>query len=349
MKYLFYIVSALIAFTGCIRDEIEPCPPLQVHIGVKDKNYFNIEAVEKLGLERHKEEDLPFREYVSTLYWILKEAGTGRTIQEQTVMTVTGDAQEVLLSFPQELPFGQYILTAWGNLQSERPLSDDASVSDLHLYNAEGNDIYLVNDTLTFDAYHYDYTVEMERVKGKLIILAENLPDHINYSTKEVDSLFAYVTSDLRYGRTTSVRTDTLWQEPNHILTKTLLCPSTDIDASTLSIDFYSVNPDEPTSVRGGSIAPDDIRISMRRNELTILRYVYIPEGEPGPGPDPDPDPEPEPDPDPDPEPGPDPGPDEPEPDPDPDVPEPEPGEGTFKLYILVNGNWEVFHGMELE
>ena len=55
---------SVLAFASCIRDEIEPCPPLQVRIAVKDKNYFNINEVVRLGYAEKLAEDLPFRDYV---------------------------------------------------------------------------------------------------------------------------------------------------------------------------------------------------------------------------------------------------------------------------------------------
>ena len=137
-NYLFYIVFCL-AFASCIRDEIQPCPPLQVRIAVKDKNYFNIHEVARLGYAEELAEDLPFREYVRTLYYVLTDAGTGEVVVEQPLMTLTSGDAVLPVSFPQEMPFGEYVLTVWGNMQSMRPLADDATASELHLYNAEGN------------------------------------------------------------------------------------------------------------------------------------------------------------------------------------------------------------------
>ena len=64
-----------------------------------------------------------------------------------------------------------------------------------------------------------------------------------------------------------------------------------------------------------------------------LLRYVYESGGEIIP---------PDPDPDPDPDPGPGPG---PNPDPDPGGD----GNSKFKMYVLVNDNWETMHSMEIE
>ena len=349
-SFIIWSLALLIGTTGCIRDEIESCPPLKLRLVVKDKNYFNIDMGVRLGLEERKADDLPFRDYVSTLYYILTDAATGTVVREQTLQTVTTGDREIGIAFPKDLPFGTYVFTAWGNLRSERPLGENAIASDMHLYNNEGDDIYLTSDTLVYDETRFEYLAEMERVKGKLIVQAENLPDNIDFSTKDVHNLFAFVTANFGYSRETMVHTDTLWREPNEIVTRTVLCPSTDIDNSILSVNFYDYDRNPELRAVGSTayswIAPDDIRIQMARNELTILRYVYVSGGseEPDPGPDPEPDPD---DPDPDPGPGPDPDPD-PDPGPGPG-PSPEPGNSKFRIYIRINDNWENLHSMEIE
>lgn len=327
--YILYALSVIL-LSSCIRDEILPCPPLQVNIAVKDKNYFNIESATKWGFDEKKDENLPFKDYISTLYYRLDRLETGETVVEQKLFTVTSGDKEIGVTFPEDMPFGTYVMTTWGNMQSEVPLGDDATSSDLHLYNAQGNDIYLSSDTFVYDEYNYLYTAELERVKGKLLIKAENLPDEIQFSTKDITNVYGYVKADFSYSLEALVHTDTLWQKPNEILTGTLLCPSTDIDNSNLSINFYEVFPDELRAERSRMwIAPEDVNISMKRNTLTILRFIY----ESGGGEIPV-DPE-EPDPDPDPE--------EPDPDPEGD------GNSKFKMYILINDNWENMHSMEIE
>ncbi len=336
--YILYVLS-LVLLSSCIRDEILSCPPLQVNIAVKDKNYFNIESAVKWGYDVKKDEDLPFKDYVSTLYYRLDRLETGEMLVEQKLFTVTSADKELGVVFPEELPFGTYVMTTWGNMQSEVPLGDDTTTSDLHLYNAQGNDIYLSSDTFVYDENRYQYTVELERVKGKLLIKAENLPDEIRFSTKDITNVYAYVKADFSYSLEALVHTDTLWQKPNEILTGTLLCPSTDIDNSNLSVNFYEVFLDELRAERSRRwIAPKDINISMKRNTLTILRFIYESGGGEIPvdpeEPDPDPDPE-------EPDPEPDPGPEDPDPDGD--------GNSTFKMYVLVNDNWENLHSMEIE
>ena len=61
VKNYLYLFMSLWLHISCIKEEIKPCPPLQINIAVKDKNYFNINNVE---LEEYKEENLSFREYI---------------------------------------------------------------------------------------------------------------------------------------------------------------------------------------------------------------------------------------------------------------------------------------------
>ena len=74
MRKLFLLTGIVCLMSSCIRQELAPCPPLQINVAVKDKNYFNAQdAAEIVGV---KDENLPFKDYVSTLYYIITEAET---------------------------------------------------------------------------------------------------------------------------------------------------------------------------------------------------------------------------------------------------------------------------------
>lgn len=95
MKYIGYILLSALTLVSCVRDEILPCPPLQVNIAVKDKNYFNVDKVE---LEDRLPDDLPLRDYVPTLYYRLNrimEDGTSRMVEEKGVFQVEGDGKRI--------------------------------------------------------------------------------------------------------------------------------------------------------------------------------------------------------------------------------------------------------------
>lgn len=292
LKSILLILLLVPALTSCIRDEIEDCPPLQVNIAVKDKNYFN---VDKVDMEERRSDDLAFREYVPTLFYILRDAKTGEVMEEQGVFSVEGEGKTVPVEFCPCLPHGTYVLTVWGGMKDMTSLSEDRTALALHPEHAEGDDIYLVNDTLVYDAYRYDYTVEMERTKGKLIVEAEGLKQGLEHSTMKANHIYERVDSGFSYSSDTYASMQYDWTG-QHVLTKTVLAPSLKRNGSTLSLQFYDsaqrLNP---------VLSPKDVRITMRRNELTVLRYVWDEEKD------------------------------------------------DFVVYMLVNDNWEMVHGMEIE
>lgn len=268
---------AALLFASCIKDELPPCPPLQVDVVVKDKNYFNAAATD--GLEPVRPENLPFREYVGTIYYRLDDAETGEMVYEQTNTAVAGDGEAYTVTFPESLPFGRYILTVWGNMHSPRPLSDDALYTEVTQYQAAENDIYATVDTLVYSYSAARYTSELERTKGKLIVIAENMPASIDFSTKDIDAIYQYVGRGLRYGGETEFHTDTLWNRAGEFSTDMLLCPSTGFEESTLDVNFYNSAAGEGQQ----PLEPHDVQITMARNVVTVVRYVY--EGGSGPGP----------------------------------------------------------------
>lgn len=266
MNRVFYILGLLTALTSCIRDEIPPCPALSVQISVKDKNYFNVHKVE---LEQTLSEDLAFREYVPTLYYRLCPIGNDEAVAEQELFEVTGEDKTHAVRFPDELPHGTYVLTVWGGLEDLSSLDAARTSLTLHPAGAEGEDVYMACDTLVYDAWNYDYTMEMERTKGKLIIQASNLPGDIAWSRKNVSPLYGMVDSAFGYSGETGVTAESEWTPGAEVVTKTLLSPSHP-GGSTLKLSFY----DSPGRLVPASV-PDDVTITMKRNELTVLKYVY--------------------------------------------------------------------------
>lgn len=266
------LVIALLA--GCIRDEFAPCPPLSIRLVVADKNYINVKAANRLGLEEIRSEELPFASYVSSLQYRLTDAATGQVIVEQALQAVEGEGESVTIPVPEEIPFGRYVLTAWGNLSDEaEQLGDDFERLRLHPDHKAGADVYLASDTLVYNEVDYTYALGMKRVKGKLIVQVEEMPDAFRYSVKEVSAITGQVGHRFDYADSLSFRIPILWPEPGRITTKTLLAPSTGPVESLFRIRFYAgENADYDNW-----IAPEDVSITMRRNELTVLRYIYDP------------------------------------------------------------------------
>lgn len=258
--------------SSCIHEELPPCPPLQVTLEVEDKNYHNINSAVRLGFEERKSEELPFRDYVGTLTYRLHNVETGEEVLAASVTSVEGDEQKFALPIPENISFGTYVLTAYGNLTDSNILAQEYKGAELHPDNLPGEDLYLAHDTLVYDQLTYDYTVGMKRVKGKLIIHVEGMPAQYLASSKTITQLSGYVDSHFNYHRPLDMRIDTTWEAPGEILTKTILAPSLEHDLSVLTLRFFEGNQCNESAFW---ISPEAVAMTMRRNELTIMRYVY--------------------------------------------------------------------------
>lgn len=273
LKSILLILLLVPALTSCIRDEIEDCPPLQVNIAVKDKNYFN---VDKMDPENERPTDLAFREYVPTLFYMLRDAKTGEVMEEHGVFRVEGEAKTMTVDFCPCLPHGTYVLTVWGGMKDMTSLSEDRTALALHPEHAEGDDIYLVNDTLVYDAYHYDYTVEMERTKGKLIVEAEGLPQDIGQMTTDVDGLFGKVNSDFIYSGETHVSNTSAVTADQKVRMSSIMAPSVGSGASLVNVSFTKNDSASDMLLP----KPADVNINMERNRITMLKYVFNPDAD---------------------------------------------------------------------
>lgn len=260
------LLAGMIFTTSCIRDDIPECPPLKVRVVVKDKNYFN---VDKVDLEQNRSEDLSFREYVPTVYWILRDAESGKVVQESDLIRLSGDEEEFLPDIDPDLPHGRYELTVWGGLENLDVLHSGRDAVDFHPADTEGCDIYVTHDELLYDAWNSEYTVEMERAKGKLIIEKVDLPEDVTHSVKTITGLYGMSDHSFQYGGESRVSTFTAIPDPGYALTKTMLSPSTSRDATVVGIEFRGGENGESVYV------PANVNITMRRNELTVLRYAW--------------------------------------------------------------------------
>lgn len=287
IKILYVLpVAVCLLWSSCIRDSIPPCPPLQVTLTVKDKNYFNIDDAVKLGLMERKAENLPFRDYVSTLYYIVHDA-EGKVVAEQKNTLVDNDDQTQLITLPESLPYGKYTLTVWGNMKSDEPLGEDATTAEMEAVGAAANDIYLASATFDYRYGNEEHLLAMERTKGDLLIKAEGIPDNIDFSTKDIQDIYNFVDNGFQYSTLTDIHTELDWQEiRSEIKSETLMCPSPSYEGSTLSVMFIdkSAAGTQGRATYHPTLEPQDVNITMGRNEITILKYVYVDEGGSGEG-----------------------------------------------------------------
>lgn len=263
----YYLLLAPLLLSSCIHDDLDLCPTLQVQLTVTDKNYSNVASVPQ---ETPKSEALAFEAYIPTLYYALRDVATGNIVEERGVFSVTSSEQILPLNFDSSVPFGKYVLTVWGGLPDNFSLVDRSLTSIIHKGTEEGSDIYLVHDTLVYDINHNAYTLGMKRVTGKLIIDVTNLPTYVNYVSKSISNIFQQVNYQFTYTNPVTVSKSDTWTPSEEVVLHTKLAPSTGELNSLLHLDFYD-NP----SLAIPTLTPKDVNVTMKRNELTTLKYVY--------------------------------------------------------------------------
>ena len=120
-SWWWMLAVVLVALSSCIRDKINPCPPLQVKIAIADKNYINIDYVEReTGLDHRLDEDMSFRSYIQKLFYALYDLETGEVVSVRYLHDVTGDADMATAYLPEDLPFGRYGLVVWAISTAKR-------------------------------------------------------------------------------------------------------------------------------------------------------------------------------------------------------------------------------------
>ncbi len=295
--YLLLAIGWVAAVTSCIRVDYDDCPPLSVQVVVKDKNYSN---VNKVDLEDALPEDLPFKSYVPNLTYTMKNLKTGEVVAQKALFDVPDGIERYDIPLAADLPYGTYELTVWGGInEREEPLDADGEMLKLTPDGVEGGDPYLTRDTLVYDYQHNSYTVEMERIKGKLIVETWFLPHVAVASTNEIDHLRNFVAADFTYSGQIALRREADWSAAeDYMVWKSILPPSINDKLTVLDIDFRDAEGNVRTE-----ILPKDVNITMNRNALTVLRYVWTWNDD-------------------------------------------SQHDGYWTVYILVNDNWEIYHGM---
>lgn len=271
---LIALALAAVVSASCIRDEIEPCPPLQVMIDIEDKNYDNIDTIEsQTGLEHRIDESLSFRSYIRKLFYALYDLESGKVVAVRHLHEVTGDAAQATALLPADLPFGRYGLMVWGNINSEEGILADGRYDtyDLHAGGVEGYDVYMTADELLYDEQNYRYVVSLKRLKGKLIIQAEGFPAAIGWSRKIVSDVMGNVDFGFHYSETEDVTTERSWSgRTTNYVSSTFLSPSAEPSGSRIEALLY----DRP-EMDVPAISLPTVSATLRRNEITVLRYAY--------------------------------------------------------------------------
>lgn len=262
MKHILIYILPLLLLTSCLSETVVHCPPLVVTLGVKDKNYANIDRATQW--EQRRDENLPFRSYIPMLRWELVDFATGNVMLEQENYAVDVDDPVLTLDICDCLPHGKYILRAYGNVSHDSDIADDGTLR-LHQ-----EDSYISIDTLLYDPDNNGHHFDMYRTEGKLIILVEGLPAGTTAMHLTAEGMAATLSPALGYQGD---------EEEEEVMRfdgtplKTLLPPDGPEGHTTLHVEFTVETPEGDIRVPA-----KDVQVHMRRNELTITKYVYQPE-----------------------------------------------------------------------
>ena len=88
----------------------------------------------------------------------------------------------------------------------------------------------------------------------------------------EVSELYGIVNPSFLYSEETSVFQESEIKAGAKTKTSIFLAPSFQKEESVVDVNFYK------NSGEGGNssvLSPDDVEVSMERNKITVLRYVY--------------------------------------------------------------------------
>lgn len=276
MKRVLIGLLTAVSLGGCIRDDIETCPPLGVTLEVADKNYFNASRNE---IMRPVDENLPFCSYVPSLRYILRDAATGRVVADRPLYAVTGDEREHRIESCPRLPHGRYVLTVWGGLEELHPLDGQALSIDLHPDVCPVGNLCVAHDTLLYDAWHSEYRMALERTHGRLVVEVVGLPESSVRAMLRVADLHARVDYALGYTGRRSVTHEALREGAEPWIIHCPMAPSVDAEGARLEMDFYESPAAAESSISPAAAEPSisarPVAVTLRRNELTLVRYVW--------------------------------------------------------------------------
>lgn len=258
------IASLSMLLSSCLSDDLPPCPALQLHIGVEDYNYTNAATFPTEPLRRT---DSPLSTYVSTLSWRVTEAKTGRVVAERAAYAAPADQRIADISLPDTLRFGRYVVSVWGSMPEGLEFPDMTNLDD------PSDDPYLVHDTLTYDPHHAEHTLRLRRIKSKLDITVEGLPESWDATSSQKQETGLYEECDKQFTYEGNMQTTNRSRFPSHtgVITHTVLPPSVGRDQTTVTLRIYDTEGREIPQ-----LTPRPVTTTLYRNTITALRYVYV-------------------------------------------------------------------------
>lgn len=269
MKLFFTIalslISSLLLLTACVYDDLPACPALTLHVGIKDYNYSNAAV---FATESLRPTNGPLSTYVSTLSWCVTNVETGKVVAERAAYLAPTDRQRDDIALPDTLPFGRYVVSVWGGMPKGLEFPELTNLDD------PAEDPYLVHDTLIYDARHADHTLLLQRIKSKLDIRIEGLPDEAweaSSSQKKETGLYEECDKSFAYEGEMQTGNRSRFSSHTGVTTYTVLPPSVGKDKTTVTIRIYDKQGNEIPQ-----LTPRPVITTLYRNTITALRYVYV-------------------------------------------------------------------------
>lgn len=256
--YFLHAIGMLFLLSSCIKENMDDCVITHiVKVYVKDKNYSNIESIFQLV---KKDENLPYRAFIGTVYYQLRDIKTGQIIEEKSDDALSGNDQFYTIQF-NNLPQGDYNLTVWGNIQSE------TTTGILHNNGNELTDMYVANKNISFTSESFSDLLMLERAKGDLLLLCSDFPSEITQVEQKITSLYDTVDPYLKYtGNTTVLKT-----APVKPQIETVLAPSAAGGSSKLHLRFFSATAGDASK----ELVVPEIPLAMNRNQITAVEVNY--------------------------------------------------------------------------
>ena len=248
----------LLPFNSCIKEDLEECPvQFTVKVFVEDKQYINIDDVPQLG---KKDETLPFRDFVGTLYYTLKNRATGETTLASSYTPVLDNASFYTIVL-NDIPEGNYDLTVWGNVTQE------ALSGILHQNHTELTDLYLGSAEVVIDKPVGESQLNLKRAKGNLVLLCNNFPSNITLMEQNVSDISQMVDPQFVYSGSDVVSKSAPIQPVNQFF----LAPTVSGKTSKVNLHFY--NPNDSTDA--GNLRLPEINMTIMRNKASLISVDY--------------------------------------------------------------------------
>lgn len=256
LVYSFFMAFILIIVSSCTKDDSDCLSQYSIKVFVKDINYSNIGNFPQLT---PVSEGLPFRSYIGTIYYTLRDIGTGAVVDEAPVMAVAGDKTFYSLAF-NNISKGEYELTVWGNL------TPDVPAGTLHPNGKEHTDIFMGTDTLYFDSSYKKSELGLERTKGKLLVISTNFPSETGRIDEAISTVSQFVDPYLVYTGNGQVAKSQSFQN----MVETFLAPSAGNVKSKLKLSYFSKD-----ALSSLILTFPEIELAIHKNEITAVAVDY--------------------------------------------------------------------------